>query len=182
MKGTLAGKASAQLPNPQPPDSINVVAVTGISPIDDSFRRLCETELDDYPNIAVIMYGDVVGQTSVFSLSAVLASEVYKRIKPWAADEYGGFSTITSHRPETARRRTARGHKRPIDTAKSSSKKLVEMEIDYLPPRQTYTLPPAEYPYRFELEKRLEIGEPIFRWIPPFLPVEQQQMSRLRST
>jgi hypothetical protein len=181
MKGSLAGKASAQLPNPQPPDSINVVAVTGISAIDDSFRHLCQTELHDYPNIAVIMYGDVVGQTSVFSLSTVLASEVYKQIKPWAADEYRGFSTITSHRPEAARRKAARSHKRAIDV-KLSSTNLVEMKVDYLAPRQIYPLPPTEFPYRFELEKRLDTGEPIFRWIPPFLPVEEQEMSRRRST
>jgi len=181
MKGSLARKASAQLPNPVPSGSINVVAVTGISPIHDRFRRLCQDELREYPNIGVIMSGDGVGQTSVFSLSAVLASEVYKRIEPWAADEYRGFSTITSHRPETARRKVARGHKYAIDTAKSPLTKLVEMKMDYLAPRQIYTLPPAEYPYRFELEKRLNTGEPIFRWIPPFLLVEQEQVSRLRS-
>jgi hypothetical protein len=172
MKGTLARKASAQLPDPVPPDSINVVAITGISPIDDSFRRLCQNDLREYPNIGVVVYGDVVGQASVFSLSKTLASQVHKRIKPWAADAFGGFSTITSHRPETARRKTARAA-RPVSITKDfSSQELVEIEMKYSPPTQIHSLPPMEY--RFELEARLETGEPIFRWVPPFKRVDTE--------
>src|SRR5438445_3888368 len=156
MKGSLARKASAQLPNPVPSGSINVVAVTGISPIDDSFRRLCQDELRQYPNIGVIMYGDVVGQTSVFSLSRTLASQVYNRIKPWAADEFGGFSTITSTRLETARRKSARDARPATTTKDSLSQEIVEMKMKYLPPGRIYALPSIEYPYRFELETRLE--------------------------
>src|SRR5438132_6995731 len=55
MKGSLAKKASAQLPNPAPRNSINVVAVTGISSIDDSFRRLCQNDLRECPNVGAIM-------------------------------------------------------------------------------------------------------------------------------
>lgn len=174
MKGSLARKASAQLPNPVPADSINVVAVTGISPIDDNFRRLCQNELREYPNVGVIMYGDIVGQTSVFSLSRALASQVRKRIKSWAADEFGGFSMITSHRPESARRKSARDAKAATMTEESLSQEIVEMKMEYLPPRRIHALPPLEYPYRFELERRLETGEPIFRWVPPFLLVETE--------
>jgi hypothetical protein len=166
MRGSLAKKASAQLPETVPADCINVVAVTGISPIDESFRRLCQNELHEYRHIGVIMYRDIVGQSSVFSLSSVMASQVHERIEPWAADEFGGFSTITSHRPETARRKAARKPTSAATEAKPSD--LVEIKMDYLAPRRIYPLPPKAYPYRFELETRLDTGEPIFRWIPPF--------------
>jgi hypothetical protein len=175
MKGSLAKKASAQLPNPVPQNSINVVAITGISSIDDSFRRLCQNDLHQSANVGVIIYGDIVGQVSVFSLSRTLASQVCKRIQPWAADAYGGFSTVTSHRPETARRRAARDSKPVKSAIESSPQELVELKLEYLPPRRIHPLPPVEYPYRFDLERRLETGEPIFRWVPPFVLVEEQE-------
>ena len=175
MKGSLGKKASAQLPDPAPAASINVVAVTGISPIDDGFRRLCRNDLRAYPNIGVIIYGDIVGQASVFALSQTLASQVYKRIQPWAADAYGGFSTVTSHRPETARRKAARHVKPTSNRSETFSKELVELKLEHLPPKRIYPLPPLDYPYRFELETRLETGEPIFRWVPTFVLVEESK-------
>lgn len=175
MRGSLAKKAAAQLPDAVPSDCINVVAVTGISAIDESFRRLCRNDLHEYPNVGVILYGDVVGQASVFSLSSALASQVLERIEPWAADEFGGFSTITSHRPETARRKAARESKPVIIPSESNGGDLIEIKMDYLAPRRVHPLPPKEYPYRFELETRLDTGEPIFRWIPPFVPVGTAQ-------
>jgi hypothetical protein len=175
MRGSLARKVSAQLPNAVSLNCISAVAVTGISPIDDSFRRLCQNELHEYPNVGVILYGDVVGQTSVFSLSSALASQVYQRVEPWTADEFGGFSTVTSHRPETARRKAARESKPAVMPNETNSQELIEIEMDYLPPKRIHPLPPKEYPYRFELETRLETGEPIFRWVSRFLPIETKQ-------
>lgn len=146
-----------------------MVAITGISPVDDSFRRLCQNELREYANIGVVIYGDVVGQASVFSLSQNLALQVYERIKPWPADAFGGYSTITTHRPETARRKAARGAGPSNISEKLPPLELVEIKVQHLPPKQTHFLPPMEY--RFELERRLETGEPIFRWVPPYKPI-----------
>jgi len=173
MRGALAKKASLQLPNPVPSRSINIVAITGIAPVNDQLRLLCWQELNDYPNVQVIMYSDVVGQVAIFSLSEDIAEQVRKRVALWRADEYGGYATVASYRPETARRSAAR-LVQPVSNIDPVPKGLVEIPISHLPPRRLRVPPPAEYPYRFNLERRLASGEPIFEWVPPFLlaPVE----------
>jgi hypothetical protein len=113
----------------------------------------------------VMIYSDIVGQATVCSLSAEKAREVVQRIAPWPADQFGGFSTVMTFRPETARRVAARTHPRAVGRASD----LVEIRIECLAARKLRPLPPAAYPYRFELKERLPSGEPIFEWIPPFL-------------
>jgi hypothetical protein len=169
MDGALAKKASAQLPNPRLPGSINVVAIAGIASVDDGFRRLCREELREYPNVQAIIFRDAVGQVTVFSTSVSVAQQIHALIEPWPADEFRGFATVVSNRPEKARR-TASRRTRGVGTTPSPPVDLSEILVGCLPPRKTHFLPPNDYPYRFALETRLITGEPVFRWIPPFLP------------
>ena len=169
MDGTLAKKASAQLPNPPIPGSINVAAIAGIASVDDGFRRLCRKELGEFPNVQVIVYRDAVGQVTVFSLSASVARQIHGLIEPWSADEFRGLATVVSNRPEKARRAALR-RTRGVCAVTSAPADLSEILVECLPPRKIHTLPPDDYPYRFDLETRLGTGEPVFRWIPPFLP------------
>lgn len=169
MRGSLAREAAYQLPKPAPPGSLNVVAVTGLAPVDGGLRRLCWSELNAYPSVGVIVYATIVGQISVFSRSSSLAERVQRRIEPWPADEFGGFATITTFRPENARRVEARRGQPIVAEAKSPSG-LVELRVTHPPARKPLNRPPPEYPYRRELERRLDSGKPIFRMVPPFLP------------
>ncbi len=166
MRGSLAKKASEQLP--QLSACTNIVAITGIAAIDDPFRRLCYSELRAYPNVEVIIYSDIVGQAAAFSLSKPKAQAVISSVEPWRADQFGGFSTVTTFRPETARRSASRKNRKNIYNA-GSPPDLVEIQVEHLSPRKIHFLPPPEYPYRFQLKERLSTGEPIFEWIPPFL-------------
>ncbi len=168
MKGTLTGKASAQLPNLVPAGSRNVAAVTGITPVDDNLRRLCFSELRDQPSVEVIAYADIAGQITVFSLLPEAGQQVYERLERWPADEFGGFAAVASNRPENERRRTER-KKQATTMSTGTTHGLVEFKVESRPPRKFLVPPPPQYPYRYELEKRLPTGEPIFRWVPPFL-------------
>jgi len=167
MRGALAKKASAQLPSMRT-GHINVVVVTGIAPVGNELRMLVADDLTTYPNVQAIVYGDIVGQATVFSLSKEFAHQVHKRLQSWPADRFRGFSTVTTQRPENARRAKARARipSRWIATTPST---LVEIGLENLAPKKTYLAPPQDYPYRFELKERLSTGEPIFTWIPPFL-------------
>lgn len=172
MKGALLGKAGAQLPNPAPTGTVNVAAITGIAPVNDGLRQLCHSELQDHPHVPVIVYADIVGQMTVFSLSNELAEQVHRKLERLPADEFGGFATITSYRPENARRLAARQTQPATAGDPSRPSGLVELVVKSLPPRRLFTLPPPQYPYRFALDKRLPSGEPVFVWVPPFLPTE----------
>ncbi len=167
MAGALAKKASAQLPDLNP-NSINVVAVTGIATADDGLRHLAWSDLSAYPRVQVIIYTDIVGQATVFSLSPTMARSVHDRIQPWPADRYRGFSSVVSFRPENARRANARNN-HELCARPFVSPDLVELPVKCLAPKTIFLAPPPEYPYRFELMTRLETGEPIFKWIPPFI-------------
>ena len=168
MKGALAEKASKQLPATSNAGSINVAAVCGIAPVDDGFRAFCHSELQEYKNVDVVVYRDIAGQAAVFSTCATFASEVHKHINPWRADEFRGFASVVSNRPEQARREQARDGKNP-NVAAELPTDLVEISVECLSPRKVYVLPPMPCAYRFNLEQRLETGEPIFQWVPPFL-------------
>ncbi len=169
MRGVFAGKASAQLPNPPPAGTINATAISGIWVVNDDFRRLCWSELTMFPNVAVIIYGSLAGEMTVFSLSVELADQIRKRIVPWPADEFGGFVPIAFHRGEAERRRAARAAQ-TLPSHTPLPEGLVEVRISSLPPRRLLVRPPEKYPYRYTLVRRLATGEPIFEYVPPFLP------------
>jgi hypothetical protein len=167
MRGSIAKKASAQLPKVSASREINIVAVTGMSPVDDSLRRLCAEELHSYSNVHVVVYSTLPGETTVFSLSLQLAREVHKTIERRPADQFGGFTSLAHFRPELKRRQAARLGPRTSAEAEPRPS-LAELRVEPLPPRILRYAPPDKYPYRFNMKKRLPTGEPIFEWIPPF--------------
>jgi hypothetical protein len=163
----LAGKASKQLPDPPESSSLNAVAVTGIAPVDDQFRRLCSYELQTYSNVQVLIYQTLPGDMTVFSLDASLATAVQALILSQPADRYQPGYSIFHNRAERTRREKARSRQPASPKQAGKPAALVEMHVASLPPRRVYLLPPL--PYRAEISSRLPItNEPIFRSVTPY--------------
>jgi len=162
----LAGKASEQLPNPPESGSLNVVCVTGIAPIDDSFRRICAAEFAAYPNVQVLVYRTLAGETTVLSLAQGLTQLVDSLIVPQPADLFQPVYSIWHDRKEKQRRDDARGAE-ARDSVAEITADLPEIRVASLPPRKRYLIPPM--PYRAALERRLDSGEPVFKAITPYV-------------
>jgi hypothetical protein len=173
MHGAFAKKASKQLPSSTASGSVNVATIAGIAAVDDGFRGLCHSELQQYKNVEVIVYRDMAGQATIFSNSQVLARQVHDKIKPWPADEFRGFAAVVTNRPEQARRQKARNHCKTPVTPPSVPNELVEVTVECLPSHKVYLMPPMPCAYRFNLQQRLETGEPIFEWVPPFSDISR---------
>lgn len=162
----LSRKASKQLPNPPETGSINVVGLTGIAPIDDSFRRICAAELVAYPNVQVLIYRTLAGETTVLSLAQDLTQLIDKLIVLQQADLFQPAYSIWHDRKEKQRRDDARGAEARDSTAEITAN-LSEVRVASLPPRKRYLLP--QLPYHATLERRLDSGEPIFTSVVPYL-------------
>lgn len=163
----LAGKASKQLPNPPETGSINIVCVTGIARVDDDFRRVCANELRTYPNVQVLVYRTLVGETTVFSMTENMAKLVHGLVAPQPADAFQPAYSIFYNRKEKKRRDDARAAG-PITRRTDMSVPLSEMPVASLSPQKRYLEPPI--PYRYTLERRLDSGEPVFKSVAPYLP------------
>ena len=162
----LARQASKQLPNPPEAGSINVVGVTGIAPVDDSFRRACAAELAAYPNVQVLVYRTLACETTVFSLAQDLAQVVHRLLAPQPADLFQPAYSIIHNREEKKRRDARRAAMTSAPVADVSIH-LSEIHVAALPSRKRYLMP--RLPYRYTLERRLKSGEPVFKFVTPYL-------------
>jgi hypothetical protein len=164
--GALTKKAREQLGNAETGE-INVLAVTGIAEVTDTFRKFCLEELEDAPNIGALVYQRFVGQMSVFSLNAEVASIIARKIPPQPAQPFQHFYFMLTNREEAARRQKKR-ESNAYEMVPTHFPSLTEIPVTSLPPRKYMQEPPLQY--RCTLTQRLSGGEPLFENVPPYAP------------
>lgn len=171
MTGALTNKAREQL-GIAATGEINVLAVTGIAEVTDSFRRFCQGELRRAPNIGALIYQRFVGQVSVFSLEPESASLLAQKIPAQQSQPFQEFYFLMTDRQQATLRSKGR------EAAESTSlvatlEDLTEISILSLRPRRHLQEPPL--PYRCTLSSRAVSGEPLFQNVPPYLNDEKRK-------
>jgi hypothetical protein len=166
MPGVFAGDADSQLP-PIVPESINIVAVSGLAPMTDSLAQLIGEELAKATRVQVIVYRDLVGQRHVTSLDRNLAVEVNRRLMPWATDKLGRYfcNVIWNRSQQSARSQARTRLPRPRRRTNYTPPHILEARCIHTPT----TLAIPSIPYRSDLVGRLPSGEPLFECIVPYL-------------
>ena len=145
------------------------MGLTGFAHMTDQFRAFCCESLRAHPNIHVLIYRTYALQTSVLSLDQHCAQQVHSMLTRFAADEFQIFYFVVPNRGEVARRGEARGTSQVKPPQSPPAEGLFELSVDAHPPKAYLT--PQPLAYRFDLQERLPSGEPVFRYIPPYLPV-----------
>jgi hypothetical protein len=135
--------------------------ISGSPAADSRFWALCEKKLTSTPGLDAVLYRSMLGPIYICSLYPEVVSQIGPLIRVPELIEYPPCYPIVFNR-QLRDQRTAN----EIPTPLPERGRVI---FAILPDNKPSPVFRPQYPYRFQIPERNKDGEPVFKYVPPFL-------------